>query len=295
MRKNRRRIDDTDFFLTLYRRKSLEREGRAFPLAVIDIAGARKVICAKFFNPKQRRKLNMMSLIGLLAQVEPQVIESSVSSGNDSLFSLFFNMGMVGQLMMLSLSVFSVVSWAIIGSKHRQLKRANERSKKFFQLFWQAKSIDAIVSKGSFRKSPAFNVFKTGVDSLRENQSNSKMRVVTREIRRSAEDEIAQMEYGVSFLATTSTVCPFIGLFGTVWGILHAFWKIGRTGASSIAIVGPYIAEALISTAAGLAAAIPAVIFYNYYVRKIRFISKDLYDFADDLSERIDIEYNQTA
>ncbi len=237
----------------------------------------------------------MMSLIGLLAQVEPQVIESSVSSGNDSLFSLFFNMGMVGQLMMLSLSVFSVVSWAIIGSKHRQLKRANERSKKFFQLFWQAKSIDAIVSKGSFRKSPAFNVFKTGVDSLRENQSNSKMRVVTREIRRSAEDEIAQMEYGVSFLATTSTVCPFIGLFGTVWGILHAFWKIGRTGASSIAIVGPYIAEALISTAAGLAAAIPAVIFYNYYVRKIRFLSKDLYDFADDLSERIDIEYNQTV
>lgn len=186
----------------------------------------------------------------------------------------------------------------LLGDNREQTQTAEEGQreiKKFFQLFWQAKSIDAIVSKGSFRKSPAFNVFKTGIDSLRENLGNNKMRIVTREIRRSAEDEIAQMEYGVPFLATTSTVCPFIGLFGTVWGILQAFWKIGRTGASSIAIVGPYIAEALISTVAGLAAAIPAVIFYNHYVRKIRFFSKDLYDFADDFSDRIDIEYNQTV
>jgi len=193
--------------------------------------------------------------------------------------------------MMITLFVFSIVSWAIIGGKHGQLKKARDSSKKFFQLFWQAKSIDAVVSKGSFRKSPAFNVFKAGIDRLRENQDPRDAAIVEKEIKRATEEEISQLEHGISFLATTGSAAPFIGLFGTVWGILHAFWKIGRTGASSIAIIGPHIAEALISTAVGLAAAIPAVIFYNYYVSRIRRISKDLYDFADDLNDRIDREY----
>ena len=80
-----------------------------------------------------------------------------------------------------------------------------------------------------------------------------------------------------------------------MWGILQAFWQIGRTGTSSLAIVGPHIAEALIATALGLAAAIPAVIFYNVYVNKVRLVSKDLWDFSDDLIGRIDREYYQKA
>ena len=92
-------------------------------------------------------------------------------------------------------------------------------------------------------------------------------------------------------MATTASAAPFIGLFGTVWGILNAFYKIGQSGASSLAIVGPHIAEALIATAIGLAAAIPAVIFYNVFVNKIRRFNKVLNDFTDDLIDRVDDEY----
>jgi biopolymer transport protein TolQ len=229
----------------------------------------------------------MFGLLNLLGQVETTPIES----GDHNFINLVIHANTVVQLTLLLLVMFSVVSWAIIGSKHRQLKKAKEQSSKFYQAFWQAKNMDQFISKGQFRKSPAFNVFKAGVDCLRENQSPEGAVAVEKEVRRSAEDEIEQMEYGVPFLATTGSAAPFIGLFGTVWGILNAFWKIGRTGTSSLAIVGPHIAEALIATAIGLAAAIPAVIFYNVYINKIRLISKDLDNFTDDLVVRINNEY----
>lgn len=237
--------------------------------------------------------MNLMAITGILGQVQDVVETSSVGSGDHNLIYLILHADTVVQLTLLILVVFSVVSWAIIGSKQRQLKKAKKLSEKFYQLFWQSKSVDAIVSKGSFRRSPAFNVFKAGVDTLRENQEKNERSavVVEKEIKRATEDEISQMEYGVPFLATTGSAAPFIGLFGTVWGILNAFWKIGRTGASSLAIVGPHIAEALIATAIGLAAAIPAVIFYNFFVNKIRLQSKDLLDFSDDLVSRMNKEY----
>lgn len=237
--------------------------------------------------------MSLLWITGILAQAPlPEVIETTqIGTGDHNLISLVLHANTVVQLTLLLLVVFSIVSWAIIGNKHRQLKKARERSDKFYQLFWHAKSIDALVSKGSFRKCPAFNVFKAGMDTLRENQNPRSATIVEKEIRRSAEDEISEMEYGVPFLATTGSAAPFIGLFGTVWGILNAFWKIGRTGASSLAIVGPHIAEALIATAIGLAAAIPAVIFYNIYVNKIRLLSKDLLDFSDDLVNKINREY----
>ena len=231
--------------------------------------------------------MGLLGLLGLLAQVETAPVES----GNHNLIYLVVHANTVVQLTLLLLVFFSVVSWAIIGSKHRQLKKAREGSNKFYQSFWQAKNLEQFVSKGGFRKSPAFNIFKAGVDVLREDNAPEHEMAVEKEIRRAAEDEIEQMEYGVPFLATTGSAAPFIGLFGTVWGILNAFWKIGRTGTSSLAIVGPHIAEALIATAIGLAAAIPAVIFYNIYVNKIRIISKDLDDFADDLIVRVRNEY----
>ncbi len=234
------------------------------------------------------------AILGLLAQTEP-VIETSSIPGNEGVLSLVMNSDIVVQFTMLSLVIFSIVSWAIIGSKHRQLKQSKERSKKFYQMFWQAKDIDSVVAKGSFRKSPAFNIFKAAIDALRENPNSPNQYYVQKELKRATEGEIGQMEYGISFLATTGSACPFIGLFGTVWGILNAFWKIGRTGASSIAIIGPYIAEALIATAVGLAAAIPAVIFYNFYVARIRGMTKDITDFADDLNDRIAREYFNAA
>jgi len=231
--------------------------------------------------------MSLMCILGILGQVETTTIES----GNHNFINLVLHANTVVQLTLLLLLLFSVVSWAIIGSKHRQLKKAREGSNKFYQSFWQAKNMDQFINKGGFRKSPAFNVFKAGVDMLRESQASGNAMSVEKEIRRAAEDEIEQMEYGVPFLATTGSAAPFIGLFGTVWGILNAFWKIGRTGTSSMAIVGPHIAEALIATAIGLAAAIPAVIFYNVYINKIRMISKDLDNFTDDLVSRINNEF----
>ncbi len=235
--------------------------------------------------------MSPLAILTILAQATEVLETTEIGSTNHTILNLVMSSGPVIKVTLVLLVFFSVVSWAIIGSKFRQLKRIKDRSKSFYQLFWQAKSIDAIVSKGKFRISPAFNVFKAGVDTLRENHSKNMASHVEREIRRAAEDEIEQMEYGVPFLATTVTAAPFIGLFGTVWGILNAFWKIGRTGASSLAIVGPHIAEALITTALGLMAAVPALIFYNFYVNRIRLISKDLNDFADDLTTRIDREY----
>ncbi len=235
--------------------------------------------------------MSPIAIIGILAQAQEVIETTDIGTSNHTMMSLVISSSPIIKVTLLILVLFSVISWAIIGSKFRQLKRAKERSNSFFQLFWQAKSIDAIVSKGKFRKSPAFNVFKAGVDTLRENNTKNMGSHVEREIRRATEDEIEQMEYGVPFLATTVTAAPFIGLFGTVWGILNAFWKIGRTGASSLAIVGPHIAEALITTALGLIAAVPALMFYNFYVNRIRLLSKDLTDFADDLNLRIDREY----
>jgi len=235
--------------------------------------------------------MNALAIIGLLAQTAETVVETNVGGGQQSFIQLVLNANIVVQLTLLLLVFFSVVSWAIIGSKYRQLKQSKKRSNRFFQFFWQAKSVDAIVAKGNFRVSPAFNIFKVGVDTVRDNRDPRAAQVVEKEIKRATEDEIEQMEYGIPFLATTASACPFLGLFGTVWGVLFAFWKIGRTGTSSLAIIGPHLAEALLTTAIGLIAAIPAIIFYNYYVTRVRVLSKDLSDFADDLNTRIDREY----
>lgn len=234
--------------------------------------------------------MHLLGIMGILAQIE----QTTVSAGGEqSILRLVLSANIVVQFTLLLLLIFSIVSWAIIGSKHRQLKNAKIRSNKFYQGFWHSKNIESLATKGGFRKSPAYNIFQAGISTLKEDSSPDARSQVEKEIQRTTESEIEQMEYGVPFLATTGSAAPFIGLFGTVWGILHAFWQIGRTGASSLAIVGPHIAEALIATALGLAAAIPAVIFYNVYVNKVRLLSKDLWDFSDDLINRIQQEYYQ--
>ncbi len=230
-----------------------------------------------------------MAILGLLAQLET----TPVVENQQTLISLFTGATLIVKLIIILLLIFSVVSWAIILSKHRQLRKSKNRIKEFNKSFWHTKSIEQFVTKAKFRNNPAYTVFRTGIDSLRENPDKANATSVEKDIRRTTEDEIEQMEYGIPFLATTGSATPFIGLFGTIWGILHAFWKIGSTGSSNLAIIGPHIAEALITTAIGLAAAIPAVIFYNIYTNKIRLISKELENFADDLVGRLNQEYYQ--
>ncbi|PIR20365.1 MAG: hypothetical protein COV45_06205 [Deltaproteobacteria bacterium CG11_big_fil_rev_8_21_14_0_20_47_16] len=221
-------------------------------------------------------------------------VADTTSSGDEGghILSLIWHADIVVQLTLFILFAFSVVCWAIIIMKHRQLKTAKQRMNQFLTTFWQAKTLESLMTRGSFPKSPMLNIFKTGIASLREqNGAKNNVEFIQRDIDRTASDEVEQLEYSIPFLATTASAAPFIGLFGTVWGILTAFFKIGQAGSSSLAIVGPHIAEALIATAVGLAAAIPAVIFYNLYVNKIRLLSREIHQFSTDLDQRIQKEY----
>ncbi|PIR17383.1 MAG: Tol-Pal system subunit TolQ [Deltaproteobacteria bacterium CG11_big_fil_rev_8_21_14_0_20_49_13] len=232
----------------------------------------------------------LFSAIAYAADALPTVETTDIGSNNHVL-ALFWQADIVVKCALLILVIFSVISWAIIVMKQRQLKMFKKRTQQFLYSFWQAKSIEALVSKGSFRKSPVFSIFKTGITSLRDPDNAKNLEYIQRDVSRTTDEEVEQLEYYVPFLATTASAAPFIGLFGTVWGILNAFWKLGSGGSSSIAVIGPHIAEALIATAIGLAAAIPAVIFYNFFVNKIRLLTRDINQFSSDLMNRIQKEY----
>ncbi len=223
---------------------------------------------------------------GLLLQTEPVVINTE-----SHFLTLITDSDLIIKLTMVVLVIFSVVSWAVILVKHKQLKRIDSRNKTFYQKFWNTNTINELIKGTSFKRCPAFNVFKAGMEEIRQHGKTSTSAHVNRNIRRSSDDEVYEMEGLISFLATTATVTPFIGLFGTVWGILLAFWRIGVTGSSSLVIVGPHIAGALFTTALGLLAAIPAVVFYNMFIGKIRSLTKDIADFSEDLHHRVEKEY----
>ena len=229
----------------------------------------------------------LATFLGLLAQTAP--IEQTTTESRHVLH-LVWNADPMVKLTIFILLAFSVVSWAIIIAKYRQLKQSKARSLQFFQLFWDSKNLNDISAKRGSRKGPAYEIFEAAQESAVNNRTVARKDALERDIRRAYADEIEQLEYGVPFLATTASASPFIGLFGTVWGILNAFWKIGQTGASSLSVVGPHIAEALIATAIGLAAAIPAVIFYNMFVNQIRRNGKDLHDFTEVLIDRVEQE-----
>lgn len=232
----------------------------------------------------------MLGLIAILGEAADAVTQAPVKESHH-LISLVFQADPMVQFTLAVLLIFSVVSWAIIFAKQGQIRRSEKRSQRFFELFWNAKSLEDIVPKWRTKKGPAYQIFHICKQSLEAHRSPLRKEPVERDVRRAFEEEIEQIEYGVPFLAITASAAPFIGLFGTVWGILNAFWKIGQSGSSSLALVGPHIAEALIATAIGLAAAIPAVIFYNVFVNKVRRFSKELQDFTDDLIYRVAQEY----
>lgn len=228
-------------------------------------------------------------MLGLLLAEE--IAEVTMPSQH-RFFDLFTRSDLVIQGTLLLIIFLSVTSWAIIGMKYRQMKRAKARSEKFVSTFKNSDSIDSLLKKGSFLRSPTFRIFKSAVAVLRD-QTNGKSKTrVSYAIDTAMENEVGELESYVPFLAMTSSAAPFIGLFGTVWGILQAFWKLGgAAGGSSMEIVGPHIAEALSATAFGLAAAIPAVIFYNYFVSHIRLITRNMQQFSGDLMNRIEDEY----
>ena len=204
--------------------------------------------------------------------------------------------GIVVKLVLLLLLSFSVISWAIILFKFVQVQRANGESERFMDFFWKSKRFDAIASQvDRFSHSPLTVLFNEGYNELKkvvENDSKSDgsslstdlggVENVSRALRRATNSEITRLEKYLTFLATTGSTSPFIGLFGTVWGIMTAFEGIGRTGSASLAVVAPGIAEALVATAIGLVAAIPAVMAYNHFQHKIRVLINEMDSFSTE-------------
>jgi biopolymer transport protein TolQ len=194
------------------------------------------------------------------------------------------------------LVLFSVISWAIILQKGVSLSRALAQSQTFLQVFRRSSKfseVNAICTQ--LKASPLVGVFQAGYLEVNQQVRGTErsaaggnpsrptvksLESLSRSLARAATVESTRLERRVTFLATTASVTPFIGLFGTVWGIMTAFGDIGRMGSANLAVVAPGISEALVTTAAGLAAAIPAAVFYNYYSSRIRVLGSMMDDFA---------------
>ena len=206
------------------------------------------------------------------------------------------NTGPVVMFVLLLLVAASAVSWGIIWIKWRQLRRAQDESIKFLEVFWQSKRLDAIYQAAEgLSASPISQVFRAGYVELSKVTATHKkdaddamseqlggIENVERALKRAAAAEVTHLEATVPFLGTTASAAPFIGLFGTVWGIMRAFNDIYQMGNANLATVAKPISEALIATAVGLAAAIPAVVAYNYFISRIRVLDSEMTNFSND-------------
>jgi biopolymer transport protein TolQ len=191
--------------------------------------------------------------------------------------------GAVAKAVLFILLAFSVLSWAIILSKWSLLRRAQTQSGRFMRAFRKAQRLgDMQVVEEQFRPSPLVGVFHNGFEEYRR-QSSSGMHnplSIQRAMQIAASEEVTRFERSLPWLAITAAVTPCIGLFGTVWGIIDAFHGLGTAGAATLRAVAPGISEALVTTAAGLATAIPAVIAYNLLSHNIREFASRSDDFA---------------
>jgi biopolymer transport protein TolQ len=215
------------------------------------------------------------------------------------------NAGLMVQGVLLLLLFFSVTSWAIIIIKWRYIHRAFQESTRFIEYFWKSRDLASAYAKAKqMTGCPVARIFRIGYVELKKISQSSREAGnetagamtgrfsgadnVKRALRRAITSETTRMTQMVPFLATTGNTTPFIGLFGTVWGIMNSFHGIGMRGSASLAVVAPGISEALIATAAGLAVAIPSVIAFNYFMQKIRVVESELISFSADFLNIID-------
>ncbi|HEY7335942.1 MAG TPA: MotA/TolQ/ExbB proton channel family protein [Bryobacteraceae bacterium] len=184
-----------------------------------------------------------------------------------------------------TLGFASLLSWTIILGKLFSLRRARASNRKFLRAFRKAPRLDAVAAASEqYRTSPLVGVFDFGYSEVCRQMADHKrvanQVALERTLQVGISEEVTRMERNMNWLATCAAVCPFIGLFGTVLGIIDAFNQLGLSGSTSMRAVGPGIARALLATAMGLAAAIPAAIFYNYFGNAIKEIAARLEDFA---------------
>jgi biopolymer transport protein TolQ len=207
-----------------------------------------------------------------------------------STWTLISDAGPLVKFILLILFAASVLTWAIIAVKWRMLRDAKSQNREFLDLFWSSNSLDEVREKsGEFPASPISRVFVSGYQELQKLPMHTtspdgipEVANITRALERAHSLEIDEMEKYVDWLASTASAAPFVGLFGTVWGIMGSFQSIGAMGSASLAVVAPGISEALIATAMGLAAAIPAAIAYNILVNRMKKLSLEMESFSQE-------------
>jgi len=221
-------------------------------------------------------------------------LQNSNTNINTGALDAILQASLVVQITLVILIALSVLCWAVGLIKFRQFQTLANANNNFLNSFWKAKSLDTLYEElGEFNKSSIARVFKAGYLELQKladsghSKENNQLQIsgidnLERTLRKANDLEIASMESRLTLLATTGSTGPFIGLFGTVWGIMGSFHKIGASGSASLAVVAPGISEALIATAIGLAAAIPAVVLYNNFVARIRKEEIALNTFSSD-------------
>jgi len=223
-------------------------------------------------------------------------------TGGIDFVHLIANAPWVAKSVLLILLLFSAVSWGIILYKQWQFRRAGRHSSMFLQVFRKSTKFSEVQAvSGSVQATPLVGIFQAGYTELNmqlrrdapktpdgearpsgvvARPTLKSLDAVDRALLRATTVEVARLEKGVPFLATTASITPFIGLFGTVWGIMEAFSQIGAQGSTSLAVVAPGITEALVTTAAGLFAAVPALYFYNGFTNRVKEFANEMDDFS---------------
>ena len=234
-----------------------------------------------------------MDIFDLLPSL-PAIIATDKGFGSD-IIQMFLDAGLVVKFVLFILIGFSIVSWTIIFIKLRFFRNARQETDYFLDVFWDSTELTNIYKESNeLPYSPVAQMFKRGYTELvrikklqmntgsKGSSINNVSEAFERALRRVTIHENSRMAKAVSFLATTGNTAPFIGLFGTVWGIMESFSDIGIQGSASLAVVAPGISEALIATAVGLLAAIPAVIAFNYFNSKADALSSEMEIFSAD-------------
>ena len=236
--------------------------------------------------------LDLSPLGGIVGQ-----LATPLAAHQDSVLDMVTSSGPVVRAVLLILIAFSVGCWGIALAKSLEMRRARTQSERFTDIFWDAKNLSAIqTASGDLKESPVAQVFRGGYQELQRFTKSKRgnpagddepaelggVENVQRAMMRVRTQQVTRLERGLTFLATTASTAPFIGLFGTVWGIMTAFRGLSTTTSSSIQAVAPGIAEALVATAVGLAAAIPAVMMYNRFARQVRVLTAEMDTFSSE-------------
>lgn len=242
-----------------------------------------------------------MNSLGLLALV------GQSAAGGLTAWQLVLQAGLMVKFVLFVLAALSVLCWATIAFKYAQLRKARAEGKLFLKAFWAGESLDKVAaSTRRLSATPLAEVFRAGLAELEQVRKGRKrdeetiadlsradmgIENVERALHQAATTELNRLTRFLSFLATTGSTAPFIGLFGTVWGIMNSFQRIGAMKGAGFEVVGAGISEALIATAAGLAAAIPAVVAYNYFLSGIKAIQSEMDNFQAEFINIIERHY----